>query len=97
MEWESMGSHVLQPLSRRELEVLELISEGFSNKHIANKLWLSVETVKSHVSALLKKLGANSRAHAVAIALRDGLLAKEGRAGRADHAGVRRGAERVTG
>jgi two-component system, NarL family, response regulator len=69
-------SHVLQPPSQRELEVLELISEGFSNKQIANKLGLSAETVKSHVRALLKKLRANSRTHAVAIALREGLLAK---------------------
>jgi DNA-binding NarL/FixJ family response regulator len=79
-----LGSHVLQPPSQRELEVLELISEGYSNKQIANKLWLSVETVKSHVGALLKKLGANSRTHAVAIALREGLLARppgEGRSG----------------
>jgi DNA-binding NarL/FixJ family response regulator len=70
-----VGSHVLQSPSRRELEVLELIAEGFSNRHIADRLCLSVETVKSHVRALLKKLGANSRAHAVAIAFREGLLA----------------------
>ena len=81
---------MLKPLSQRELEVLELISDGYLNKQIANKLGLSAETVKSHVGALLKKLGANSRTHAVAIALRDGLLAKEGRAGRADRAGVPR-------
>jgi DNA-binding NarL/FixJ family response regulator len=68
-------SHVLRPLTQRELEVLELISQGYSNKQIANKLGLSGETVKSHVRALLKKLDTNSRAHAVAIALREGLLA----------------------
>lgn len=61
-------------LSTRELEILELISEGLTNKQIANRLWLSVETVKSHVSAVHAKLGADSRAHAVAIAFRQGLL-----------------------
>jgi DNA-binding NarL/FixJ family response regulator len=63
-----------KPLTRRELEVLELIAGGLSNKEIAIRLCLSTETVKSHVRVLLPKLGANSRAHAVAIALRQGLL-----------------------
>jgi DNA-binding NarL/FixJ family response regulator len=60
--------------TRRELEVLQLIADGLSNKEIAIRLCLSTETVKSHVCALFSKLGANSRAHAVAIALRQGLL-----------------------
>jgi DNA-binding NarL/FixJ family response regulator len=63
-----------EPLTRRELEVLQLIADGLSNKEIATRLCLSTETVKSHVCALFSKLGANSRAHAVAIALRQGLL-----------------------
>ena len=61
-------------LSARELEILELMSEGLSNRQIANRLWVSVETVKSHLSAVYAKLGAESRAHAVAIAFRHGLL-----------------------
>ena len=63
-----------EPLTRRELEVLQLIADGLSNKEIAIRLCLSTETVKSHVGALLSKLDTNSRAHAVAIALRQGLL-----------------------
>ena len=63
-----------KPLTCRELEVLQLIAGGLSNKQIAIRLCLSTETVKSHVCALFAKLGANSRAHAVAIALRQGLL-----------------------
>jgi DNA-binding CsgD family transcriptional regulator len=63
-----------EPLTPRELEVLQLIADGLSNKQIAARLWLSVETVKSHVCAVHAKLGAESRAHAVAIALRQGLL-----------------------
>jgi DNA-binding NarL/FixJ family response regulator len=61
-------------LTRRETETLQLVADGFSNKQIAGHLSVSTETVKSHVCALLAKLGASSRAHAVAIALRHGLL-----------------------
>jgi DNA-binding NarL/FixJ family response regulator len=61
-------------LTSRELEILQLISEGLTNKQIANRLSLSAETVKSHVSAVHAKLDADSRAHAVAIAFRHGLL-----------------------
>jgi DNA-binding CsgD family transcriptional regulator len=64
----------IEPLTRREREILQLMSEGLSNKQIADRLWLSVETVKSHVSAVYAKLGADSRAHAVAIAFRHDLL-----------------------
>jgi DNA-binding NarL/FixJ family response regulator len=63
-----------EPLTRRELEVLQLIADGLANKEIGIRLCVSTETVKSHVCALFSKLGANSRAHAVAIALRQGLL-----------------------
>ena len=63
-----------ESLTRRELETLKLIADGLSNKEIASTLWLSVETVKSHVRAIHATLGAQSRAHAVAIAFRQGLL-----------------------
>ena len=56
----------------RELEVLQLIADGLANQEIAARLVVSVETVKSHVRANLGKLNASSRAHAVAIALRNG-------------------------
>jgi len=61
-------------LSRREVEVLHLISDGLANREIAGRLFLSEETVKSHVKALLEKLGARTRAHAVAIGIRAGLV-----------------------
>ena len=63
-----------EPLTAREAEILHLIAEGLSNKQIATRLYLSVETVKSHAAAIHRKLGASSRAHAVAIALRHDLL-----------------------
>jgi DNA-binding CsgD family transcriptional regulator len=59
----------------RELEVLQLISEGLVNREIGTRLFLSEETVKSHVRHLLAKLQARSRAHAVAVGFRRGLIA----------------------
>jgi DNA-binding NarL/FixJ family response regulator len=58
----------------REIEVLQLISEGLVNREIGRLLFLSEETVKSHVRHLLAKLNARSRAHAVAVGFRRGLL-----------------------
>jgi DNA-binding NarL/FixJ family response regulator len=58
----------------REIEVLQLISEGLVNREIGKRLFLSEETVKSHVRHLLAKLQARSRAHAVAVGFRRGLL-----------------------
>lgn len=58
----------------REIEVLQLVSEGLVNREIGDRLYLSEETVKSHVRHLLAKLQARSRAHAVAVGFRRGLL-----------------------
>ncbi len=58
----------------REIQVLQLISDGLANREIGEHLFLSEETVKSHVRHLLAKLQARSRAHAVAIGFRRGLL-----------------------
>ncbi len=58
----------------RESQVLQLISDGLVNREIGEHLFLSEETVKSHVRHLLAKLQARSRAHAVAIGFRRGLI-----------------------
>lgn len=63
-----------QEPTAREIEVLQLISEGLVNRDIGKMLFLSEETVKSHVRHLLAKLQARSRAHAVAVGFRRGLL-----------------------
>jgi len=68
---------ITAPLTAREVQVLTLISEGNSNKQIAGVLGTSEQTIKNHVSAVLRKLNANDRAHAVYIAARDGLLSIE--------------------
>ena len=60
----------IAPLTRRETQVLNYIAEGNTNKEIAYKLGIAEQTIKSHVSAILRKLNANDRAHAVALAMR---------------------------
>ena len=63
-----------QSPTAREIEVLQLVSEGLVNREIGDRLFLSEETVKSHVRHILAKLQARSRAHAVAVGFRRGLL-----------------------
>ena len=64
-----------QEPTAREIEVLQLISDGLVNREIGERLYLSEETVKSHVRHLLAKLQSRSRAHAVAVGFRRGLIA----------------------
>lgn len=61
-------------LSAREIQVLQLIAAGNSNKQIADILFVAEATIKSRVTNILSKLGANDRAHAVIIALRRGII-----------------------
>jgi two-component system, NarL family, response regulator LiaR len=68
------GPKLGDDLSEREREVLALLAQGLSNKEIAEQLFLSVATVKYHVRLLLSKLGAGSRAEAVALAWQHDLL-----------------------
>jgi two-component system, NarL family, response regulator LiaR len=62
-------------LTRRELEVLECITQGLANKEIARRLRITEKTVKTHVSTILGKLGLESRTQAAVLATRTGLLA----------------------
>jgi DNA-binding NarL/FixJ family response regulator len=61
-------------LTSREIDVLRLIASGNLNKMIADQLSISEETVKSHVTNILSKLGANDRTHAVTIGLKRGII-----------------------
>ena len=61
-------------LTAREREILQLLADGMSNADVAGKLFISQETVKSHVRHILTKLEADTRTHAVAIALRDAII-----------------------
>jgi two-component system, NarL family, response regulator len=62
------------PLTEREIDVLRLIAVGNSNKQIADQLSIGEATVKSHVTNILSKLGANDRTHAVTIGLKRGII-----------------------
>ena len=61
-------------LSNRELQVLELAAAGLSNKEIAEYLEITDQTVKNHITAILRKLNVNDRTHAVTIALSKGWI-----------------------
>jgi DNA-binding NarL/FixJ family response regulator len=62
----------VQPLSSREMEVLSYVTKGLSNKEIATMLGISHQTVKNHVTAILRKLGVEDRTQAAIYALRRG-------------------------
>lgn len=70
----AFAEELAEPLSARELEVLELLAEGLSNKLIAHSLNISEHTVKTHVASIFAKLGASSRTEAVSQAIRRGLV-----------------------
>ena len=60
---------VAAPLTHREIQILGCIANGSTNKQVAHVLGISELTIKNHVSAILRKLNANDRAHAVALAI----------------------------
>jgi DNA-binding NarL/FixJ family response regulator len=66
--------HALPPLSAREEEVLKLLATGETNRQIARRLFVSEETVKSHVASILRKLEVSDRTSAAVLAVRAGLV-----------------------
>jgi DNA-binding NarL/FixJ family response regulator len=68
------GKDQTDMLTAREREILQLLADGMSNADVAAKLFISQETVKSHVRHILTKLEADTRTHAVAIALRESII-----------------------
>jgi DNA-binding NarL/FixJ family response regulator len=68
------AEELAEPLSGRELQVLDLLAEGLSNKLLAHRLNISEHTVKTHVASIFAKLGASSRTEAVSQAIRKGLV-----------------------
>lgn len=71
------GDSVFQPLSPREMEILEHVTHGYSNKEIALKLKISHQTVKNHMTAILRKLGVHDRTQAAVHALTNGWVRPE--------------------
>ena len=62
------------PITRRQRQILQMLADGMTTEKAAKKLGLSSETVRTHAKAALPRLGATDRAHAIAIALRGGLI-----------------------
>jgi DNA-binding NarL/FixJ family response regulator len=65
---------LIDPLTGREIEILQLLALGLTNKQIAARLKISAHTVKFHVSAIFSKLGTNNRVEAVNLGLKNGLI-----------------------
>lgn len=65
---------IISSLTPRETEVLNYIAQGFANKQIATELGISEQTIKNHVTSILRKLNANARTEAVVVALKQGLI-----------------------
>jgi DNA-binding NarL/FixJ family response regulator len=63
-----------EELTKRELEVLELVADGLTNKEVASALFIADDTAKKHVQSIIGKLGASDRTHAVMLAARAGLI-----------------------
>ncbi len=70
----NLDEEIIDPLTGRELEVLQLLAQGMANKQIALKLAISEHTVKFHVSSIYTKLGAANRTEAVRLGVRRGLI-----------------------
>lgn len=68
------GEPLVEPLTQRETEVLQLVAQGLTNRRIGERLGISEHTAKFHVNAILGKLGAQTRGEAIAHAARLGLL-----------------------
>ena len=61
-------------LSKREREIMDLLAQGLTGEQVAERLFLSPETIKTHIRNAMGKLEANTRVHAIAIALREGFI-----------------------
>jgi two-component system response regulator DegU len=70
----SEAEQFLSPLTPREMQILKYIGQGYLNKQIAVELGISEQTIKNHVTSILRKLNANARTEAVVLALRQGLI-----------------------
>ncbi len=64
----------MKELTERELEVLQLLTEGMNNREIAEKTMVSIHTVKAHVCSIFHKLKANGRVQAAVKAIKKGLV-----------------------
>jgi len=74
LSWKDETETFISPLTPRETEILDYIAQGYLNKQIAIKLGISEQTIKNHVTSILRKLNANARTEAVVVAIKQGLI-----------------------
>jgi len=74
LSWRSEAESFISPLTPRETEILNYIAQGYLNKQIAAQLGISEQTIKNHVTSILRKLNANARTEAVVVAIKQGLI-----------------------
>jgi two-component system, NarL family, response regulator DegU len=74
LSWRSQAETLISPLTPRETEILKYIGQGYLNKQIAAELGISEQTIKNHVTSILRKLNANARTEAVVVAIKQGLI-----------------------
>ena len=70
----SQATSTQKSLSKREREIMDLLAQGLTGEQVAAQLFLSPETIKTHIRNAMNKLEANTRVHAIAIALREGFI-----------------------
>jgi DNA-binding NarL/FixJ family response regulator len=74
LSWRSEIEGFISPLTPREIEVLDYVAQGYLNKQIASALDISEQTIKNHVTSILRKLDANARTEAVVIAVKKNII-----------------------
>lgn len=75
--WKSEAEALIAPLTARETDILKYMARGYLNKQIAVELGISEQTIKNHVTSILRKLNANARTEAVVVAIKQGLISLE--------------------
>jgi len=74
LSWRNEAQTFISPTTPRETEILKYIAQGYLNKQIAAELGISEQTIKNHVTSILRKLNANARTEAVVVAIKQGLI-----------------------
>ena len=72
--WHGAAEAFMSPLTFKEKEILTYISQGYSNKQVADKLDNSIQTIKNHVASIMRKLNANARTEAVVVGIKQGFI-----------------------
>ncbi len=63
-----------QGLTKRQIEVMNLVKHGYANKQIVRELGITIDTVKRHIADIIRRIQANDRAHAVYLCMKRGII-----------------------